>query len=159
MGFMFSVSGTRPIVPLFAKSLGMDNTTIGFIIATYAFIPFFLSVFLGRFIDKIGTSPPLFLSFILAIVGLTLLSFLKNMTGLLLSQTIVGTSQVFFMITMQTYASNFKEKIKMSKYITFFSIGIALGSFLGPAVNGYISDYWEYSASFLYSGVLLFFFM
>jgi len=159
MGFMISVAGTRPIIPLFAESLGVSNTLIGLIIATYAFVPFFLSVFLGKSIDKVGTYFPLLLSLSLAIVGLTLLFFLRDTLGILLSQTIVGISQVLFVITMQTYAGSFNNKKTINKYVTSFSIGIALGNFLGPFINGYLAEYFGYHFSFFYSGFFLLFFL
>lgn len=154
-GYMLSVAGTRPILPLFASYLETNNTIIGLLVAAFSFLPLFFSISFGKIIDKMGVYIPLLIAVILAILGLSWPFFQGSLIGLLFSQIITGTSQVIFMITMQIYAGHAGSEQKRGIYITAFSIGIAIGGFIGPSISGLISDYFGYHMAFLTLGLFL----
>jgi MFS family permease len=153
--FTISIAGTRPVIPLYSKELGASNAEIGLIITLFSLIPLFISILLGKIIDKKGTRLPLLISILIGFASLIFPFLFKNLIGIYVSQLITGISQLLFVLSIQSYAGNVSES-KVSEYnIALFSIGVAIGGFIGPIVSGYLSDVYSYSFSMLISGLLI----
>ncbi|MDF2962580.1 MAG: transporter, partial [Paenibacillus sp.] len=48
------VSGTKPVVSLYASKLGATPLEIGIIVSVFAFLPAFLAIHIGKWIDHYG---------------------------------------------------------------------------------------------------------
>ncbi|TFJ90640.1 MFS transporter [Lentibacillus salicampi] len=150
--FAFSIVGSRPLIPLYANTLGATNFLVGIIVALFSFFPLFISVKLGRVVDKKGVKKLLCLGLLFGAVSLIIPFFINNLTGLIISQIIAGTAQIIYIVAMQSYAGGFADR---EYYINLFSISIAIGSFLGPLFSGFISDIYSYTIALMIGGVLL----
>jgi MFS family permease len=155
--FTISIAGTRPIIPLYSKELGASNTEIGLIITLFSLIPLFISILLGKIIDKRGSRIPLLISIFIGFFSLLIPFLFQNLIGIYISQLITGISQLLFVLSIQSYAGNVSENKVSEYYIALFSIGVALGGFIGPIVSGYLSDVYSYSFAMLISGILILF--
>lgn len=153
--FTLSIAGTRPVVPLFAKDLGASNAEIGLIVTMFSLIPLFISIILGKIIDKKGTKLPLVISIIIGFISLTVPFLIQNMLGIYLSQLFTGVSQLIFVLSLQSYAGSFSENKITENYIALFSIGVAVGGFAGPILNGLLSDIYSYPFAILISGLVI----
>ncbi|GGC88988.1 MFS transporter [Thalassobacillus devorans] len=152
--FMFSIAGSRPLIPLFANNIGATNTDIGLIVAMFSFLPLFLSLPIGNIIDKIGPKSPLLYSIGLGGVGLICPYLSSNLSGIYISQVLTGISQMIFVIAMQTFTGRFEKREKRDFHIFIFSIGVAVGSFFGPLFSGILSQQKGYAFTFFILGIL-----
>lgn len=153
--FMFSLAGTRPLIPLYSEYLGANSVEIGIIVAMFSLLPLFLSLYSGRLIDKMGPKLPLFYSICFGGLGLIVPSFLPNLLGLYTSQIMTGLAQMVFVIAMQSLAGAFGQEKIREFYVFIFSIGVAAGSFIGPLISGILSQEIGYTSTFLALGILL----
>lgn len=150
--FMIGIMGTRPLVPILAKELEGTPFIIGMIVSLFPLLPFFLSVHVGRYISQIGSKGPLLLSSVFGVVSICIPFFWVNLVGLILSQVIAGVCNTYFVIAAQSYVGRTPEVSKRDEYVMKFSLGAAIGTFIGPAIGGVIADNSTISHSFLILG-------
>jgi len=153
--FTLSIAGTRPLVPLFSKELGANNAEIGLIVTMFSLVPLFISITLGKIIDRRGTKIPLLVSILIGFVSLFIPFLFQNLLGVYVSQLLAGVSQLLFVLSIQSLAGQSTEITVSETYIATFSIGVALGGFIGPIISGILSDMYRYPFAILVSGLLI----
>ncbi|WP_138418184.1 MFS transporter [Aquibacillus sediminis] len=153
--FMFSITGSRPLIPMYAEDLGAPNYLIGLIVALFSFLPLFLSVKLGKIVDESGSKKFLGISLLVGGISLIFPFLFDNLVGVILSQIFAGLAHIVYVVAMQSFAGGFAEKEWREYFINLFSISVALGSFLGPLVGGIIAEVYGFSIALLGGGVLL----
>ena len=152
--FMTSIAGSRPLIPLYASHLGVGHAEIGLIVALFSFLPLFLSIKAGKVIDRIGVKGPLVISIALGCASMLILAIFISTTGVYVSQVFSGLAQLIFVLSIQAYAGQFSKRKMREYYITLLSIGIAIGSFIGPLIGGLLLDMFTYTYTFFLLGVL-----
>ncbi|UFU00201.1 MFS transporter [Radiobacillus kanasensis] len=154
--FFTGIMGTRPLIPLLSSQLGASVAEIGIIVALYPFLPFFLAIKMGQIVDRVGYKRPIVASTFVGALAIFLPFISTNLGAILLSQILAGISHTVFAVSSQTLASAGKSHEKRDKSIMLFSIGVALGSFMGPMLGGLFADIWDYAVAFgILSGVSL----
>ncbi len=149
--FMFNVTGSRPLIPLYSSELGASNTQIGVIVALFSFLPMFLAIKLGKLIDSTEMKYPLIFSVLLGSLSMILPYAFPNIMGVYFSQVIIGLSQLTYVLCIQSYSGQFSKRKLRDYYIAVFSVGVAVGSFLGPLASGFLTDI----VGFLYTFIIL----
>jgi len=149
---MFGFAGSRPLITLYSSELGASNTQIGIIIALYSVLPLLLSISIGKLVDKFGKWKPLIFSIILGSISLMIPFLINGLLGVYISQTIAGLAQIVFVITFQSYVGRFSKRKLRNYYVSIFSIGMAIGHFIGPLASGFLADKFDYSFSLVILG-------
>ncbi|WNS78624.1 MFS transporter [Domibacillus sp. DTU_2020_1001157_1_SI_ALB_TIR_016] len=155
--FMVSIAGSRPLIPLYAYDLGVSHAEIGVIVALFSFLPLFLSIYLGKMIDRVGIKGPLIASIVFGILSMVIVASFNNITGVYLSQVFAGFAQLVFVLSIQAYSGQFSKSKLREYYIAVFSIAVAAGSFIGPLITGFLSDTFSYTYAFFSLGIILIF--
>ena len=153
--YMVSIAGSRPLIPLYANKLGASHMEVGILVSLFSFLPLFVSIPFGKVIDRVGIKKPLIASILLGSVSLIILFLFGNIEGVYLSQIFSGLSQLVFVLSMQAYSGQFSKSKLREYYISVFSIAVAAGSFIGPLIAGFSSDFFSYNHAFLLLGILL----
>lgn len=153
--YMVSIAGSRPLIPLYANNLGASHMEVGILVSLFSFLPLFVSIPFGKVIDRVGIKKPLIASIVLGSVSLITLFLFGNIAGIYLSQIFSGLSQLVFVLSMQAYSGQFSKSKLREYYISVFSIAVAAGSFIGPLIAGFSSDFFNYNDAFLLLGILL----
>jgi len=151
LGFQIMLNMTRPMMTLYASSLGANTWEIGMLTAAYAFFPLILAIHAGRVADHLGDRIPIAGGIVGAMIGLALPFYFPAMWALFASQVIVGTAQVFIQVSLQNVLGNAATKENRDHYFSMFSMTVALGGVLGPVAGGYLTDHFSFSAVFLVS--------
>ncbi|WP_165820913.1 MFS transporter [Pueribacillus theae] len=152
--FMVGMMGTRPLVPLYTKELGVSSIEIGIVVSMYPLLSLFLAVHIGKVIDRIGVKKPLIWSSIIGSLSLMLPFIATNFAGIIASQIIAGITMTFFVVAAQSYAGHSSKPSKREQNIMKFSIGTAIGSFIGPLSGGYLADWFSSSLTFFILGAV-----
>jgi MFS family permease len=152
--FMTGLMGSRPLIPLLSMSLDASPFHIGVIISIFPLLPFVLAISLGQFVDKLGPRLPLLISAAAGGFSLLVIFIMTNLVGIYVSQLFAGLSQTLFAVAAQSYAGDEGNEVERDRNIMKFSMGAAIGSFLGPLIGGYMSDLYSYSLSFAALGVV-----
>lgn len=155
--YMIAIAGSRPLITLYASELGADHIEIGVIVAIYALLPLMLSIYIGKLVDQFGKRTPLLLSVVLGFIALIIPVLLNNLIGVYISQMIAGLGQIIFVIAFQSYVGRFSKKKLTDYYVSIFSIGMAVGHFIGPLISGLIADTVSYAQSLAWLGIAIIF--
>jgi MFS family permease len=146
---MIGIMGTRPLISLLSNDLHASPVEIGIITGLFALLPFFLAIKIGQYIDRLGYKIPIILSTLLCSCSLVIPMFFVSLTGVYISQIIAGIGQTVFVVAAQTMVGESPHgEAQREKNIMKFSIGVALGSFIGPLIGGIIGEEWGYPMAF-----------
>ncbi|OXM84311.1 MFS transporter [Paenibacillus rigui] len=151
LGFQMMLSMTRPMIPLYASSLGANTWDIGLLTAAYSFFPLMLAIYAGRLADHAGDRLPVASGIIGSMIGLVLPFCFPSMWALFVSQFIVGISQVFIQVSLQNVLGNAATQENRDYYFSMFSMTVALGGVFGPVAAGYLADHFSFATVFLTS--------
>ncbi|WP_017754702.1 MFS transporter [Calidifontibacillus oryziterrae] len=154
--YMVGMMGTRPLIPLLAVELGANSINVGFIVALFPLLPFFTAIKAGIFIDKIGYKRPLIVSIIFGSIALILPFWFDNLLFIYFSQIIAGFAQLVFVVAAQAYSGRKSNPEERERNVFTFSLGVAIGSFLGPFIGGICSDQSGYPIAFFILGFVSF---
>jgi MFS family permease len=137
-------------ISIFASDLGMSNTEIGFIVASYSLALFLSSFVFGRASDKYGRKLFLLVGLILSAIAFFLQISAQDFLTLLVTRVLVGFCLGIYPASLIAYAH--EKKKDMSKFSSFGSLGWALGSFIA----GSVAVYFTIKGVFIFSSLLFF---
>lgn len=147
--YMFMIMGTRPTVTLFAHELGASVHQIGFITSLFSLIPLVFAILLGKIVDRLNSKITLLIGGYLGVLGIILPSFFSTFLGLYLSQLIAGSAQTIFILSAQDYVGRISTNENRNQFVSWFSLGVATGTLIGPLVSGFIADHFDFHNTFL----------
>lgn len=154
--FSTGVLGSRVIIPLVSKDLGANSIHVGIIVSLFSILPFFFSIKIGEKIDSMNYKFPMYLGVVLGGIGLIIPFIHPKLVSIILSQLICGVSHTIFALSGQRFAGLAFGREKSHFAIAQFSLGMALGTFIGPLLAGMLSDLFDYYVAFAILGILTF---
>ena len=144
-----------PIVPLYARGLGIDTSHIGFINSAFFLMAGFLSFPLGLVSDRVGRK-------LLACVGLLILtgaSFMLYVSDtfilMTLSYVFLGVGLAAFGPTMMSFVADISPVTHLGRSYGWYTTALYCGMSLGPAAGGFLAGATGFLSVFLASGVLI----
>jgi MFS family permease len=154
LSFQVMLNITRPLISIYASSLGAGTFDIGMLTAAYAFLPLIFAIHVGKIADRIGDRLPVLLGTVGTAVGMALPFALPTISTLYASQIIVGVSHVFLIVSLQNILGHAATKENRDHYFSVFSMFVAGGGFIGPVIGGYLAEQYSYSLAFLVASVI-----
>lgn len=145
-----SIMASWTYLSIFARSLGISDTEIGFIVAFYSLALFSSSFIFGRAADRYGRKPFLTIGLILSAAVFFLQIFAKDFLVLLTIRALVGFCSGVYPASLIAYVHENKEDLP--KFSSFGSLGWALGSLIA----GSIAVYFTVKGIFIFSSLLCF---
>jgi MFS family permease len=135
-----AIKGSTVVVSLYALELGAGAGTIGVLIGLYALFPTLLSVAAGRMLDRRGYLPSLVAGALGMVAGLLIPVLLPTMPGLLLSAAVMGLSNVYFIVAMQSITNRLGDGPDRARNVANFSLAVSIGQLVGPVAAGLLID-------------------
>jgi MFS transporter, DHA1 family, tetracycline resistance protein len=129
-----------PLLPFYSERLGASPTTIGAIVATFAFCQLLAGPFLGRWSDHIGRRPVLLVSQLGTLIGFLILANSTAVWMLFLARAIDGATAGNLTIA-QAYISDVTKPEERTKSFAVIGIAFGLGFLIGPGISGYLSQF------------------
>jgi MFS family permease len=123
-------NGSRIAVSLYALDLGASQFTIGILVAFYAVFPMVLAIFVGRFVDRVGSLLPLVLPPLFPGIGV-----------LYVSTIILGLTHLLFMIPVEACIGGIGGPERRAANYALLSMGWSIANFLGPIISGLSIDH------------------
>jgi MFS family permease len=151
MNTLYSIAllGTRPVVSLFAESLGWGPVSIGLLVSTYAFFPMLMAISVGKWLDRFGPRIITLLGGLGMVFALSFPLVKPTFTTLLISQVIMGFSQLCVLVSLQKTVGNMQGS--RDRLMAGFSLTGSTGEFMGPLISGYTYEHFGFQWSFLCS--------
>lgn len=137
-------------IPTFAKDLGIVDTEIGLVVAFYSVAMFLSSFIFGRASDRYGRKIFLLVGLSLSSSAFFLQIFAQDFLALFLTRVFAGFCIGIYPASLIAYIHD--QKKAFSRFASFGSLGIGLGSFIA----GVITIYYPIKSVFIYSSSLFF---
>ena len=140
------LQGTKPVVSLYADSLGASAGQIGVLVSAYAIIPMVLAIKFGKILDQIGARILTLYGAMGMVVSLILPIVFPTYFSLLFTQLVMGASVICCLISMQKAIGNLDGN--RDKLIAMFSLMSSMGEFIGPIQTSYIYEHFGIQITF-----------
>jgi DHA1 family tetracycline resistance protein-like MFS transporter len=128
-----------PLLPYYAAALGVGETALGALVASFALMQVISSPILGRLSDRTGRRPVLILSIITSIASFILFALANSFWMLLLSRIVAGLASEISVA--QAYIADITEEKDRAKGMGRVGAAHGAGFIIGPAMGGFLSTY------------------
>ena len=141
--------GSRVAVSLYALQLGVNQFTLGILMALYALAPMLFAVAIGRFADRVGPRLPMLIGTVGVGVALLLPLILPGIGTLYLVTLLLGSTFPFFFVTVHGMTGDIGEPEDRARNYALVSLGFSAAGFIGPFTAGLAIDHIGHLPAFM----------
>jgi MFS family permease len=144
-----------PAIPIFAKSFGVSNTLIGFIISAFAIMRFISGLFAGKLVDRFGERLVLGVGLFMVSVFTLISGLAQNYEQLLIFRTAGGLGSSMFSVSAGALILRVVSDNQRGQAQSLYNGGFIAGGVAGPAFGGALIALSPRAPFFIYSGLLI----
>jgi len=144
-----------PAIPLFARTFGVNQTAIGFIISTFAFARFGSGLISGKLVDKFGERKVLAFGLLMVAVSSLASGFAHSYMQLLTFRAAGGLGSSMFSVSAGALLMRVTNDDNRSQGQSIYNSGFLFGGIAGPAFGGILSAISLRSPFFVYAATLV----
>ena len=133
--------GSRVALSLYALELGVNQFSVGILMALYALSPMLLAVAIGRFADRVGPRLPMLLGTVGVGVALILPPILPGVATLYLVAFMLGSAFPLFFVTVHGMTGDIGRPEDRARNYALVSLGFSAAGFVGPFSAGLAIDH------------------
>jgi len=145
-----------PVVPLYARSLGISTVQIGIINSAFFMVAGILSFPLGILSDRLGRKMLAGAGLIILSSSAFLLCFSKTFVQLTTVYLFFGIGTAAFGPTMMSFAADISPPTHLGRSYGWYTTAVFCGLSLGPAAGGFIAQKTGFTQVFLIAGIFIF---
>lgn len=150
----FGTNIRMPVVPLFARSLGLGPAEIGAISSVFFFVAGVLSFPVGGLSDRLGRRPVAVGGLVFVAAGSALLYLSAGFATLVVSHLLLGVGIAAFGPTMMSLAVDSSPPTHLGRTFGWYTTALYSGMSLGPGFGGLLARHFGYRPVFLVSLIL-----
>ena len=143
-----------PVLPLYAKTLGIGDFHLGLLFATYAIALLAGSIPFGMLSDRFGRKPFVMFGMFAMAGAFVFYAFANTYDMLVIARILDGlTAAATWSAGLALIGEGFDEKVLGEKY-GYVLTAMAAGSIAGPVIGGVLSDAAGYESPFIFIAAL-----
>ncbi|MSP12315.1 MAG: MFS transporter [Chloroflexi bacterium] len=133
-------TGRQLAVPLYGAHIGLAVDAIGYIISISSILEMVMFIPAGLLMDRFGRRFASVPCFIILSLGMALMPFTSDLTGLLIACLIMGLGNGLGSGTMLTLGADLAPRAHMGEFLGIWSLIGDTGAGAGPLVVGSLAD-------------------
>jgi MFS family permease len=126
----------RPMTSYRLLGLGAGARDVGLVTATFALLPLFLAIPLGRLSDRRGGAPLLVVGCALQTLGCLLLSVAGSALTLAGASVVLGVGHLGLALGVQDVIARESDDEHHDRHFGLLTAGVSLGQLVGPLIGG-----------------------
>ena len=142
-----------PVLPLFAKELGVGAGEIGLTLSIFALARLILNVPLGVLSDRFGRRILLVGGPLVTGIGMIGSGFAGDLFSLLAWRFVAGAGSAMYMTGAMVYLTDISTPENRARFIGTNQGALLIGVSIGPAIGGLIAEFFGLRAPFYFVGV------
>jgi DHA1 family multidrug resistance protein-like MFS transporter len=146
---MLGVGIGNPVVPLFAATFPISYTIVGFAVGIFGLARIGFELPAGVWADRFGRRPMLNLGLILFTISGFIAFVASNIVLLTIARFIQGIGMGLYITPSLALLGDIAPQEKVAKYFTTYFVYDYMGSAIGPALGGFVSQYAGFRFAFL----------
>ncbi|WP_375423358.1 MFS transporter [uncultured Friedmanniella sp.] len=143
-----------PVLPVFARSFGVDNFAVGAVVSAFAAMRLATSPFCGRLIDVLGERIVMASGIFVVALSSGVAGVSRSYAQLLVLRGVGGVGSAMFTVSATTLLLTSVEPGIRGRATGFYQAGFLLGGMAGPAIGGLLSAVSLTAPFFFYAGTL-----
>jgi MFS family permease len=143
-----------PVLPVFARSFGVDNFAVGAVVSAFAALRLLTSPFCGRLIDRFGERLVMAVGIFIVAASSGVAGISQTYEQLLVLRGLGGIGSAMFTVSATTLLLTSVEAGLRGRAAGFFQGGFLLGGMTGPAIGGVLSAISLTAPFFFYAATL-----
>ncbi len=143
-----------PVLPVFARSFGVDNLAVGAVVSVFAALRLVTSPFCGGLINRFGERLVMAVGIFIVAGSSGLAGVSQSYEQLLVLRGIGGVGSAMFTVSATTLLLTSVEAGLRGRAAGFFQGGFLLGGMTGPAIGGVLSAIALRAPFFFYAATL-----
>lgn len=128
-----------PVLPLLKAEMQLSGTTMGLMVAIFAFAQLVVSPFAGRASDRWGRKRMIVLGLCLFSISEFLFGWAQSVSWFYVSRLIGGASAACIMPSVTAYVADLTTLRERSKAMGYVSAAISGGFIIGPGIGGLLA--------------------
>jgi len=133
---------------LAAIRLEAPTAIVGLILSLNAIAPMFLSIAMGRWIDRVGTRMPMLAGSVAMCAGLLLPATMLSVPVLCASSVLMGLGFIVFHMCIQKLTGELADGAERVRNFGLLAVALSISGFSGPVIAGFIIDHAGEGASY-----------
>lgn len=143
-----------PVLPVFARSFGVDNFQVGAVVSAFALMRLVCSPFCGRLIGIFGERLVLAVGIYVVAVSSGLAGISTSYAQLLVLRGLGGIGSAMFTVSATTLLLTSVRTDLRGRAVGFYQAGFLIGGMAGPAIGGLLSAISITAPFFFYAATL-----
>jgi MFS family permease len=144
-----------PAIPLFAESFGVSDTAVGAVVSAFALMRFVSALGGGRLVDRFGERLILAGGIAIVAVSTGLAGLAQSYPQLLVLRGVGGIGSAMFTISATALLLRVVDSGHRGRATGLFQSGFLIGTVIGPAFGGLLTDASIRLPFFVYAATLI----
>jgi MFS family permease len=146
---------TRLALSLTALAWHLPTVLIGVVLSLISIVPMIVSIWVGRWLDRVGTYKPLLVGAIGLLIGVALPRIWPSTVALFVSSALMGTSFLLCHMSGQQMTGLIASGPTRAKHFGWLAVGFSISGFVGPMLAGFVIDLFGYLEAFFAASLLV----
>jgi len=143
-----------PVLPRFAREMGIGATTIGMVVGAFGFSRLFVNIPAGMAAERFGRTALMSCGLALVALGNVLIGLSDSVPALIAWRVVAGAGSAAFMTGAMGYVADISTPSNRGRLMSIQQGSLLLGVDIGPLIGGAVSDHWGLGAPFFLAGGL-----
>ncbi len=142
------LAGSRVAVTLSALAQGAGAGQVGLLLALYALLPMMVSVWAGRWSDRVGVRTPMLAGCVLLACGAAVPCAVPGVAPLYIAAALIGLAFNVFQVAVQNAVGELGGNVHRARNFSLLGLGQSTSMMVGPLIAGFAIDHLGFDWAF-----------
>ncbi|WP_391119004.1 MFS transporter [Psychrobacillus sp. L3] len=130
-----------PVFPTLMREMHLEGSSVGYLMAAFAFIQLLVSPIAGKWVDSFGRKKMIVIGMLLFGVSEMLFALGQDVKMLYLSRMLGGVSAAFIMPAVTAFVADITSLRERPKAMGYVAAAISTGFIIGPGIGGFLAEH------------------
>lgn len=130
-----------PVMPTLMKEMNLEGSTMGYLVAAFAFAQLLVSPIAGKWVDSIGRKKLIVIGMLIFGLSEMLFGLGQDVKILYISRILGGISAAFIMPAVTAFVADSTSLRERPKAMGYVAAAISAGFIIGPGIGGFLAEH------------------
>lgn len=130
-----------PVMPTLMREMSLEGSTMGYLVAVFAFAQLLVSPIAGKWVDSIGRKKMIVIGMFIFGLSEMLFGFGQKVEILYISRILGGISAAFIMPAVTAFVADITSLRERPKAMGYVAAAISAGFIIGPGIGGFLAEH------------------
>ena len=130
-----------PVMPTLMREMSLEGSTMGYLVAAFAFAQLLVSPISGKWVDSIGRKKMIVIGMFIFGLSEMLFGLGQKVEILYISRILGGISAAFIMPAVTAFVADITSLRERPKAMGYVAAAISAGFIIGPGIGGFLAEH------------------